>query len=108
MDEPVLDEAVLSDLETIGGDAMVERLLDRFETDCRERFADLDRSRIARDAHALVSSAGMLGMRRLSQACAGLEAACGGERDVLSLVGEVRILADEALAAAHARRGRRG
>jgi HPt (histidine-containing phosphotransfer) domain-containing protein len=101
-DEPVLDEAVLSDLQVIGGDAMVERLLDRFETDCRGRFADLDRSQIARDAHALVSSAGMLGLRRLSQACARLEAACSGERDVLPLVGEVRILADEALAAAHA------
>lgn len=107
MDEPVLDEAVLTDLEAMGGEAMVERLLDQFAADWRGRFAGPDRSQIARDAHALVSSAGMLGMKRLSQACIRLETECGGERDVLPLLDSVRILADEALAAAHAwRRGR--
>jgi HPt (histidine-containing phosphotransfer) domain-containing protein len=109
LEEPVLDKAIIDELEGVGGAAMVERLLDQFATNYRTRFVDLDRAQIARDAHALVSSAGMLGLTRLSQACVRLEKACGdGGTDVMPVLVEVRAEAEAALDAASAWRHARG
>ncbi len=101
-DEPVLDEAIIEELQAMGGNPMVERLFDQFAANYQGRFAGPDRTQIARDAHALVSSAGMLGLTRLSRACARLEKACGEDGDVTGILSDVRVEADAALAAAQA------
>ncbi|HEV2558729.1 MAG TPA: ATP-binding protein [Microvirga sp.] len=101
-DGPVLDRAILAELMEVGGAPMVQRLLDQFAANYAARFADQAPAQVARDAHALVSSAGMLGLTRLSQACARLEAACEVEADVSPLLTGVRAEAEAALAAAAA------
>jgi CheY-like chemotaxis protein len=101
-DGPVLDRAILAELMEVGGAPMVQRLLDQFAANYAARFADQAPAQVARDAHALVSSAGMLGLTRLSQACARLEAACEAETDVSPLLTGVRAEAEAALAAAAA------
>ena len=49
----------------------------RFRSDLGDRFADvMNREAVRRDAHAVTSTAGMLGFAQLSQAARSLEAAC--------------------------------
>jgi signal transduction histidine kinase/CheY-like chemotaxis protein/HPt (histidine-containing phosphotransfer) domain-containing protein len=100
---PLLDEEALEGLAAVGGEALVTRLLDQFAADAGRRFAaPQDRGQTGRDAHALTSSAGMLGLTRLSKACAALERACLDEVPAESLLGEVRGLVGPSLGAARA------
>jgi HPt (histidine-containing phosphotransfer) domain-containing protein len=83
--EPVLDASVLARLadEDQGGDrAFVVELIDlfleqaaRLQAELRAAASSGDEREIARIAHALQSSAGNLGARRLQRLCADAEAA---------------------------------
>ena len=100
---PLLDEEALEGLAAVGGEALVTRLLNQFAVDAGRRFAaPQDRGETSRDAHALTSSAGMLGLSRLSKACAALERACLDEAPAEGLLGEVRGLVAPSLGAARA------
>jgi CheY-like chemotaxis protein/HPt (histidine-containing phosphotransfer) domain-containing protein len=73
-------------VEMMGRDSM-NRLLDRLlaQLELCLDGGDLsarERDRLAADVHGLVSAAGMLGFRGLSEACRELEHACRGEGDV--------------------------
>ncbi|HEY8383891.1 MAG TPA: PAS domain S-box protein [Microvirga sp.] len=106
--KPVLDHAVIDELEALGGLPMVTRLLGQFEDAFRGRFqTPEDRGQMARDAHTLVSSAGMLGLSRLSEACARLERACLEGADPAPLLREVMACAEETLRAVAAWRAAR-
>jgi PAS domain S-box-containing protein len=98
----LVDESVLAGLEALGGTALAARLLDQFAADLDRRFPPHDLAQIARDAHALVSSAGMLGLMRLSADCAALERACLDGADPVPLLPALRDLAARSLAAARA------
>ena len=68
-----------------------------------ERFAAAlaageDRDGLAREAHSLVSSAGMLGFVALSDGCRALEEACGGTGDLEDALRGVLAARSEALA----------
>jgi PAS domain S-box-containing protein len=99
---PALDDAVLADLADVGGAELVKRLVEQLDDDFKVRF-DADgsqlrsREEIMRDAHALVSSAGMLGLMQLSEACMELERACQGEGEIEALLARVRRLGAEGL-----------
>ena len=67
-------------LETMGRDGM-NRLLGRLMTQLhigsdRQDLSPAERDRLANDVHGLVSAAGMLGFRALSEMCRELEHAC--------------------------------
>jgi CheY-like chemotaxis protein/HPt (histidine-containing phosphotransfer) domain-containing protein len=104
----VHDQTNLAAIQDMAGAAAVVSLLDKFLTDLDSRMAtepgDADGWRIAAgDAHAIVSSAGMLGFIPLSEACRTLEHLCGSEpadeqaaRRQLQLVHTQMTLAKEA------------
>jgi signal transduction histidine kinase/CheY-like chemotaxis protein/HPt (histidine-containing phosphotransfer) domain-containing protein len=83
-----IDEAAYGSLLSIMGPPGVKRLLDGLEQRLRTLLGSQvltpeDRHRLAGDAHALVSAAGMLGFLQLSQVFRDLESACleGGNLD---------------------------
>jgi HPt (histidine-containing phosphotransfer) domain-containing protein len=76
----VLDEAVFAELADLLGAAGLKKLLGQMAEQLRS-LADCDALRddsptLAKEAHKLVSSAGMLGFSGLSDVCRELEAAC--------------------------------
>ena len=89
--EPAVDLEVQNQLADVMGGAGLSKLLARFEQQLLESALSeqLGRQQIATRAHKLVSSAGMLGFRRLSTLCASLEQACLGDDDIAHLIGEV-------------------
>jgi signal transduction histidine kinase/DNA-binding NarL/FixJ family response regulator/HPt (histidine-containing phosphotransfer) domain-containing protein len=83
---PVLDRAVYDTMrELLGGDKL-DAMLERLTGDLRRRFCeggpDPDRRRLAGDAHATISTAGMLGFTGLSELCREVETACQDGADV--------------------------
>jgi PAS domain S-box-containing protein len=92
---PAFDHGTFSGLVDMMGRDSMDRLLDRLlvqlqiSLDDRGLSAD-ERERLAADVHGLVSAAGMLGFRALSEACRELEHACRGEGDVSRSLGQLR------------------
>jgi HPt (histidine-containing phosphotransfer) domain-containing protein len=110
---PSLDREVYGEvLQAIGREGMI-RLLDRLAQQVARCSAKVngpsaaDRDNLAKDAHALISTAGQLGFHELSEACRELEQAChagsdltaalvkveNGGRRVLSEIAELRTAA---------------
>jgi HPt (histidine-containing phosphotransfer) domain-containing protein len=59
------------------GARRANELATRFRSDLCDRFADVtDRERVRRDAHAVTSTAQVLGFARLSRAARSMEKAC--------------------------------
>ena len=73
------DRDVFDELREILGDAMCEKLVRKFASEVDERFShvrgDIDRVRLAADAHALISPAGSLGFIGFSDLCREIETA---------------------------------
>ncbi|HYH22206.1 MAG TPA: response regulator [Azospirillum sp.] len=105
--DPVLDEFVLDELRYMLDDGACAALIDDVLLNLPRRLAKLqelanDPSRLDREAHALVSYCGNVGLRRFAAACQDL---CGAARDsdpqavtsLLDTVGEAGALALSAL-----------
>lgn len=76
---PVLDVNVYESLQDLIGEKKVADLIARLANELQSRFAtvadDRERERLAQDAHAMVSMAGMLGFSDLAEVCRELEEA---------------------------------
>ena len=76
---PVLDVDVYESLQNLIGEKKVADLIARLASELQSRFAtlvdDRERERLAQDAHAMVSMAGMLGFSDLAEVCRELEEA---------------------------------
>ena len=102
----VQDIAIFDDFRSIAGPEMCARIAGNLADELARRFVDLsgpdrDRGRLAEDAHAMISAAGMLGFTHLSDLCRDLEATCRSDRDLTALVERFAIarnLARDALA----------
>jgi PAS domain S-box-containing protein len=81
-------------IDLMGRDSMgrlLERLLAQLELSLDGgELSAVERDRLAADVHGLVSAAGMLGFRALSEACRELEHACRGEGNVSGAIERVR------------------
>ncbi|ACA15556.1 Hpt protein [Methylobacterium sp. 4-46] len=73
---PIHDRHAYADTLDLVGEAGAARLLDRLIAQLDAAFQDgADRERVAREAHALISTSGLLGCPRLSETCRDLEEA---------------------------------
>lgn len=89
----LFDDAVFADLQRLLGPDKSGDLLARFRDDLTTRFADPAPASLKADAHALISSAGLLGFRRLSVLARALEDAFSlGDEDALATA-QARLLA---------------
>jgi HPt (histidine-containing phosphotransfer) domain-containing protein len=71
------------ELARLIGARRANELVARFRSDLCDRFADvMDRERVRRDAHAVTSTAQVLGFARLSQAARSLEKACEADEAI--------------------------
>jgi PAS domain S-box-containing protein len=100
-------------LATLLGHEKIAGLLKQLASQLQDRFAGdptsaQERLPLAREAHKLVSSAGMLGFVGLSQSCARLEAVLTTEEDASLSLGEVRQACQRALAEIAARMNQPG
>ncbi len=91
----VLDPATYGPLRALLGAAKMKELLRDLATHLVERFDEPtltpgDSPGLAREAHILVSTAGILGFSELSDLCAELEAACVQQREIGALLCAVR------------------
>jgi PAS domain S-box-containing protein len=98
---PAVHEETLEGLATLLGSAKVNGLLRKLGAQLDGRFANdpatfEERAILAREAHKLVSSSGMLGFVELSQSCASLETNIEG--DVAASLDRVRRACVSALA----------
>ncbi len=85
--EPVLDLAMYEEMLEVTGHEMMLGLLMRLAADLRSRFGEaVGRKRLAADAHAMVSGAGLLGFTGLAQVCRDLEQACAAQQDLESVL----------------------
>ena len=99
---PLLDPDVYRDLWALLGAEQMDRLLVRLERQLATAFAQDDaavanRSDLAREAHSLVSQAGMLGFLEFAETCRELEAVCLGEDDAARWLDEARLARDRAV-----------
>ena len=102
--------ATFEDLAALLGREKIVKLLGQLANQLKGGFAmepmnAEERLPLAREAHKLISSAGMLGFVGLSQSCAKLEAALGGETDATECFEEARKACRGALAEIAARMG---
>ena len=85
--EPVLDRAVFEEMLEVTGREIMLGLLVRLAADLRSRFDEaIGRERLAADAHAMVSVAGLLGFTHFAQVCRDLEQACAAQQDLESVL----------------------
>jgi CheY-like chemotaxis protein len=80
---------ILTEFRAISGKEIVSAWLGRLSKELRSTFLDqepnrIDRSQLARRAHAIVSQAGILGFADLARLCGTLEEACANGGDMLS------------------------
>jgi len=93
---PVLDAGVLSEVISTLGESRTNELLAKLAGQLRNQFASSpvsheERVALARDAHKLISTAGMFGFVSLSENCARLESAAKSEAvSIDPLLDEVR------------------
>jgi signal transduction histidine kinase/CheY-like chemotaxis protein/HPt (histidine-containing phosphotransfer) domain-containing protein len=98
----VLDPEVYEDLlDTIGSDTM-GRMLDRLSERLAamqhdDSFSAREIGRTAREAHSMISAAGMLGFTEVSDLCRKLENACLAGDDIAPLVAQARSAGARAL-----------
>jgi CheY-like chemotaxis protein/HPt (histidine-containing phosphotransfer) domain-containing protein len=89
----VLDREVLETMRDLLGEAKLGEMLDRLMGDLNQRFGDGalpgDPARLAGNAHATISTAGMLGFTRLSRLCREVENACREGADVAPFMGQL-------------------
>ncbi|MEH3145463.1 MAG: ATP-binding protein [Methylobacterium frigidaeris] len=83
--EAALDREAFSSLADLLGPGRIATMLDRLAEDLRLRFQGDDRDRLARDAHAVVAAAGLLGFGALSELCRSFEEACEAGDDLTAL-----------------------
>jgi len=107
-----LDPPTLDRLVKVIGQPAVENLLGKLAAQLEGRFAVEPRGEnefapLAREAHKLASSAGMLGFVELSRRCAKLEAALNGREEALAPLAEAREACLDALAEISRRLGAR-
>lgn len=91
----VLDTVVYEELRALIGPertaAMLKKLEEKLDgLNIAERETTFDREQLARVAHSMISSAGMLGFLKLSNVCRDLETACVSGADLTSPVQEAR------------------
>ncbi|ACL56287.1 Hpt domain-containing protein [Methylobacterium nodulans] len=80
---PIHDERKYADTLDLVGEATAKRLLGRLIDQLQAAFqGDEDRAVIAREAHALISTSGLLGCDRLSELCRDLEEAAKAGLDL--------------------------
>ena len=93
IDPEVLDTAVLREMQENFGADRVGDLLGLLARELSERFRpnETDRSRIAHDAHAMISAAGMLGFVGLSSLCRQVEAAAHAGSDLVPLIHRLEV-----------------
>jgi PAS domain S-box-containing protein len=97
-----IDESHYASMRDLLGAPKMDELLGDLAEMLRERSgamtaAGAEAGEIAREAHVLVSSAGMLGFAELSERCAELEAACLQGREITDLLHAVRTARARAL-----------
>lgn len=103
---PLVNGDTLDELgETIGRDKL-DRLLDRFAVALADAFATQEAAPadVGREAHTLVSMAGMLGCDALCSACRSLEHAAKNGEDIAAPLASTRRLRDDTLAVLSRRR----
>jgi signal transduction histidine kinase/CheY-like chemotaxis protein len=91
------DRARYSELLSLIGAGPMAALMEKLEAELKLRLLDnTPRERLAPDAHALASPAGMLGFTTLAACCQELEAACAtgaAATDLVARTGEARVAA---------------
>lgn len=89
-------------VDVVGGEralALLDQLAERLKRSFTGPIETAeDRKRIAREAHVLVSAAGMLGFSSLSKQCAELERACDAEGPIQPKVQQIRAVCLSCLA----------
>jgi PAS domain S-box-containing protein len=105
---PVLDAEIVADTVALLGNDKMNHFLGMLRTRLEGRLAKVgnseERERVARESHALVSAAGVLGFVTLSKACARLEAACKDDgRELGEILDQVGHACSAALAEIDAR-----
>jgi len=97
----LVNREALDELRAVIGSEKLARIIDRFLQCLAESFAGRDRvaADYGREAHTLVSMAGMLGCDALSRACRTLEEAAKSGDDLTDLLAEAEHLRDRTLAA---------
>jgi PAS domain S-box-containing protein len=98
-------------IEALLGQEKIGKMLGQLAGQLKERFSNApldpsERAPLAREAHKLVSSAGMLGFVGLSRSCAKLEAVLATERDATECFDVVRKACQCAIAEIAARMNR--
>lgn len=101
MAHALVNREALDELRAVIGPEKLARILDRFLLCLADAFAGRDRAAAdyGREAHTLVSMAGMLGCDALSRACRTLEEAVQAGDDLTGLLAEAERLRDRTLAA---------
>ncbi len=102
MPQAGIDAGVYGDLEALLGKERMTGLVKKLEDHLARAFAidpatDLDRQALAREAHIVVSQAGMLGFTELSERCRELERACLADEDLAAPFAQTRDARDRAL-----------
>jgi CheY-like chemotaxis protein len=96
-----LDPQVHDELVAILGPEKIASLLSKLEGQLARSFATvphaIDPSELAREAHSLVSQAGMLGFLELADSCRDLEAACLSGEEVAAFLKSAQSARDRAV-----------
>ena len=100
--ELILDRKIYADLAVMLGREKMSRLLEKLETALEASLPKtpeppIDPVRMAREAHALVSQAGMLGFMDVSEACRSVESACLSGAGVDEALARACVARDNAL-----------
>ncbi len=94
------DRVVFRNLSSLIGEIRAKEIAGRFRSDLGRRFLDVeDREILRRDAHAVTSSAGMLGFANLCNAARQLEATCEGGAPIPDCIAKVERAKEEAVQA---------
>ncbi len=110
---PVCDAETFDAMMALLGREKIDRLLAQLETLLQGRFTRKpesaeERHPLAREAHKLVSSAGMLGFLELSGSCSKLEAVLNTDEDATECFEKVRLACQQALTEIAAKMKRSG
>ncbi|MCJ2051092.1 Hpt domain-containing protein [Methylobacterium sp. J-070] len=108
MSEALVNQDALDELSAVIGTEKLVRIVDRFVLSLTTAFEGADRAAAdyGREAHTLVSMAGMLGCAPLSRACRGLEESAKAGDDLTAPLIDLKALRDGTLAALRELRAR--
>lgn len=101
MSHSLVDRDALDELTAVIGTEKLVRILDRFVVGLATAFEGPDRpdDDYGREAHTMVSMAGMLGCAELSKACRALEESAMAGADLTGSLVHLRSLRDRTVAA---------